>query len=65
MDSNRGTKNQAKGVGRQIEGKKDEVVGAITGDTSQELGGKLNKNLGKAQEKLGRVQEDIERDDRS
>ena len=55
----RGMENQSKGLGRQVEGKKDEVLGAATGDTSRELKGKFEKNVGKVQEKLGRKQEEI------
>jgi uncharacterized protein YjbJ (UPF0337 family) len=55
----RGMENQSKGLNRQIEGKKDEVLGAVTGDTSRELKGKLEKNIGKVQEKIGRKQDQI------
>jgi uncharacterized protein YjbJ (UPF0337 family) len=48
-----GDNNVAKGVGKQVEGKVNEVVGAAKGNLSQELGGKVEKNIGKAQEKLG------------
>ena len=57
---NRGTENQAEGLGRRIEGKKDEVVGAIKGDTSQELGGKLKKNIGEVQQRFGEEQSEAE-----
>ena len=57
---NRGIDNQADGLGRRIEGKIDEVVGAVKGDTSQELGGKLKKNLGKAQQRVGEEQTELE-----
>ena len=59
-DKDYGIENKAKGIGRQIEGKTNEVVGAIQGDTSQELKGKVQKNLGKGQEKLGDLQNDID-----
>ena len=55
----RGMENESKGLNRQVEGKKDEVLGAVTGDTSRELKGKLNKNVGKVQEHIGRKQEEI------
>jgi uncharacterized protein YjbJ (UPF0337 family) len=57
---NRGTENQSEGLGRRIEGKIDEVVGAATGDLSQEMGGKLKKNLGKVQQKVGEEQTEAE-----
>ena len=55
----RGIENESKGLGHQVEGKKDEVLGATTGDTSRELKGKVEKNFGKVQERFGRKQEEI------
>jgi uncharacterized protein YjbJ (UPF0337 family) len=52
-----GDKNVVKGVGHQVEGKVNEVAGAVTGDLGQELKGKTEKNLGKLQETLGRTEE--------
>src|SRR5437763_14681362 len=49
-----GEKNQAKGLGKQVEGKVNEVAGAAKGDLGQELKGKVEKNVGKAQESFGR-----------
>ena len=46
-DSERST-----GLGNQVKGKTNEVVGAVRGDTGQELKGKVQKNVGKAQRKL-------------
>lgn len=48
-----GDNNVAKGIGKQVEGKVNEVAGAAKGDLSQELSGKVEKNIGKVQEKLG------------
>ena len=49
-----GVKNQAKGMGKQVEGKMNEVAGAAKGDLGQELKGKVEKNVGKAQEAFGK-----------
>ena len=49
-----GEKNQAKGLGKQVEGKVNEVAGAAKGDLGQELKGKVEKNVGKVQESFGK-----------
>jgi uncharacterized protein YjbJ (UPF0337 family) len=40
------------GLGNQVKGKANEVAGAVRGDTGQELKGKVQKNVGKAQQRL-------------
>ena len=55
-----GIENQSEGLGRRIEGKIDDVAGAIKGDTSQQLKGKMKQGLGKAQQKLGEEQTELE-----
>lgn len=60
----RGMENERKGLGRQIEGKKDEVLGAVTGDKSRELKGKVEKNIGKVQERIGEKQQERDLEDR-
>jgi uncharacterized protein YjbJ (UPF0337 family) len=52
-----GVKNEGKGLGHQVKGKVNEVVGAAKGDLGQEVKGKVEKNFGKAQEKVGRAEE--------
>ena len=49
----RGKEQESKGLNRQIEGTKDEVLGSVTDDKSRELKGKLEKNVGKVQERFG------------
>ena len=49
-----GVKNQVKGAGKEVEGKVNEVAGAVKGDLGQELAGKVEKNAGKAQGAFGR-----------
>jgi uncharacterized protein YjbJ (UPF0337 family) len=56
----RGIDNQAEGLRKRIDGKVDEVAGAVKGDTSQELGGKVKRNLGKVQQRFGEEQTELE-----
>jgi uncharacterized protein YjbJ (UPF0337 family) len=49
-----GREDVAAGKAKQVKGKLNDVVGAIRGDTSQQVKGKIQKGVGKAQEKLGR-----------
>ena len=39
---------------KQAKGKGNSIMGAVKGDTSQEIKGKVQKAVGKAQEKMGR-----------
>jgi uncharacterized protein YjbJ (UPF0337 family) len=48
-------KNRKNGALRQAKGATKELVGKLTGDTSKELEGKAEKNLGKAQGKVGQA----------
>jgi uncharacterized protein YjbJ (UPF0337 family) len=60
-DLNRdGLENQAKGIGKQTEGKVRNAVGGLTGDTSEQLKGKAKDLEGKAQRKIGEAQEDLD-----
>jgi uncharacterized protein YjbJ (UPF0337 family) len=45
----------AAGKVKQMKGKANDVIGAMKGDTGQQLKGKMQKGLGKAQEKLGKA----------
>ena len=40
---------------KQAKGKYNDVMGAAKGDTSQQMKGKMQKAVGKAQEKLGKL----------
>ncbi len=48
-----GTKDQLKGVGNQVGGRARNAVGAVTGDTSEQVKGKVQEIKGKVQKKLG------------
>jgi len=48
-----GSEDVAAGRVKQIKGKANDVMGAVKGDTGQQLKGKAQKAVGKAQEKLG------------
>ena len=49
-----GREDVAAGKAKQIKGKANDIIGAVKGDTSQQIKGKIQKGVGKAQEKLGR-----------
>lgn len=59
--TNDGLENQAKGLGKQIEGKVRNAVGGLTGDTSEQLKGKAKDLEGKAQRKIGEAETDLDR----
>lgn len=56
-----GLENQAKGLGKQVEGKVRNAVGGLTGDTSEQLKGKAKDLEGKAQRKIGEAETDLDR----
>jgi uncharacterized protein YjbJ (UPF0337 family) len=53
-----GVKNEVSGAGKQVEGKVNEVAGAVKGDLGQELAGKAEKTVGKVQAKFGRGEQE-------
>ena len=48
-----GKEDVAAGRAKQVQGKVNDVVGAIKGDSSQQAKGKVQKAVGKIQAKLG------------
>ncbi len=50
-----GREDIAAGKSKQARGKVNDVVGAVKGDTSQQIKGKVQKGIGKIQEKLGKA----------
>jgi len=58
--NNDGLENQAKGLGKQVEGRVRNAVGGITGDTSEQIKGKAKEMEGKAQRKIGEAEEDAD-----
>jgi uncharacterized protein YjbJ (UPF0337 family) len=50
-----GREDVAAGKIKQIKGKANDVVGAVRGDSGQQIKGKLQKAAGKVQEKIGRM----------
>ena len=50
-----GKEDVAAGKTKQLRGKLNDVVGAVKGDTSQQIKGKVQKAVGKVQEKLGKA----------
>ena len=49
-----GREDIAAGRSKQVRGKVNDVVGAVKGDSSQQVKGKVQKAVGKVQEKLGK-----------
>jgi uncharacterized protein YjbJ (UPF0337 family) len=47
------TKDQLKGVGNQIGGRARNAAGAVTGDISEQVKGKVQEVKGKVQKKMG------------
>ena len=50
-----GREDQVAGKMKQMRGKGNDVIGAMKGDSSQQLKGKVQKGIGKAQEQLGKL----------
>jgi uncharacterized protein YjbJ (UPF0337 family) len=50
-----GREDVAAGKAKQVKGKANDVVGALKGDSKQQLKGKAQKAVGKLQEKLGKI----------
>lgn len=57
-----GLKNQGEGLGDEVKGRVRNVVGGLTGDTSEQLKGKFEELKGKAQRKIGEKQVDADND---
>jgi uncharacterized protein YjbJ (UPF0337 family) len=51
--------NRIKGAARNVEGKIEEAVGGLTGDTRTKLEGKLHEGAGKVQSAFGKAMDDI------
>ena len=52
-------KNRTDGTKHEIKGAVKELVGKVTGNSSKELAGNLEKNLGKVQRKAGEASDEI------
>jgi uncharacterized protein YjbJ (UPF0337 family) len=52
----------AAGKIKQVKGKANDVIGAVKGDTAQQIKGKVQKAVGKVQEAVGKADRDPERD---
>jgi uncharacterized protein YjbJ (UPF0337 family) len=53
---------QAKGAGKQAEGRIRNAVGGITGDSEEQLRGKAKELEGNAQRKIGETESDLSDD---
>ncbi len=61
-----GLEDVAAGKAKQLRGKANDVIGAVKGDTAQQVKGKVQKAVGKVQEKIGKasVKKHADRSDR-
>ncbi len=59
-----GLENQGKGLGKEIKGRARNVIGGVTGDTSEQIKGKAEELKGKAQRKIGEREVDLDVDDK-
>ncbi len=50
-----GHEDIAAGKAKQVKGKLNDIVGAIKGNTTQQIKGKMQKMVGKVQEKIGKA----------
>lgn len=53
-----GREDVAAGKAKQLKGKANDVIGAVKGDSGQQLKGKIQKGVGKVQEALGKKPKD-------
>jgi uncharacterized protein YjbJ (UPF0337 family) len=58
-----GAENQIEGVGKDVKGRVKDAVGGLTGDSSLQAEGKIDRVKGKVQEKIGEAQQDIANDE--
>jgi uncharacterized protein YjbJ (UPF0337 family) len=52
-------KNRSEGMKREIKGAVKETVGNMTGNTSKEVAGNVEKNLGKIQNEAGKASDAV------
>lgn len=57
-----GQEDIAAGKIKQVKGKANDIAGAVTGDTAQQVKGKIQKGVGKVQEEFGKNSSDPKRD---
>jgi uncharacterized protein YjbJ (UPF0337 family) len=50
-----GREDIAAGQAKQVKGKANDVIGAVKGDTAQQIKGKIQKGVGKVQEAIGKA----------
>lgn len=58
----RGLENSLEGQGKDLKGRVKDAVGGLTGDSSLQAEGKMDRLEGKVQDKLGDLQRDLGRD---
>ena len=55
------TEDRIGGKMKQVRGKGNDTMGALKGDTSQQIKGKIQKAVGKVQDKLGKADSKMSR----
>ena len=60
-----GREDVAAGKTKQVRGKANDIIGAVKGDSSQQLKGKVQKAVGKVQEAFGKADSKAQRNARN
>lgn len=60
----RGTENNVEGKGKDLKGRVKDAVGGLTGDSSLQAEGKLDRAEGNIQDKFGKAQREVGESDR-
>jgi uncharacterized protein YjbJ (UPF0337 family) len=58
----KGDENRLRGAGNDIKGRVKDAAGGLTGDSSMQAEGKLDRLKGKVQDKVGDIQQRIGRE---
>jgi len=60
--SRKGAEDQIKGAGNEFKGRVKDAAAGLTGDTREQIEGKVDKLKGKVQRKIGESESDVDRD---
>lgn len=60
----RAAENELKGAGNDLKGRAKDALGGLTGDSSMQAEGKIDRLKGKAQDKLADIQRNVDRERR-
>jgi uncharacterized protein YjbJ (UPF0337 family) len=59
-----GVENEVEGTGKDVKGRVKDAVGGLTGDSSLQAEGKIDRVKGKVQKKVGEIQNDVADEDK-